>query len=398
MANTPRGSTQDVPPPGEVKVSPRVRRFVYAGFFVLGLAAIVLSWNKPPAALVAVAIVLIVLATIVTLLSSALTRRQAFPALVCLWAVLVISIAIALLFLSSLFLGIPERGAVFVARLLGDPRLAVFSNNTEPNVVEADKKSLPDTFRQAPVTVGDQYDEAAALSKIPPVTIKGATIIIDSPIVYFSVLRLQDAELQTGGRDVTIKATRIETIGSAAIRAAVPASQPGQAGKPGGTVTIVVYDRLAGAITVDLKGGDGGQGANGAAGIQGGNGSPGENSASGLFDCSHGGGPGGAGQPGGPGGNGQPGLPGGDGGRLIFRTSDPDRYSGLITFTAKGGVGGPGGAGGAGGPGGNGGPGGHGGGYCGGGQAGPGGPIGKAGISGPGGSAGKDGTFIKSPL
>lgn len=397
MATRPRGSAQDAPP-GESKVTPQVRRFLYAGLFVLALSSIVLSWGKPPAALVAVAIVLVVLATIVTLLSSALSRRQALPALVCLWAILGISIAIALLFLSSLFLGIPERGAIFVARQFSDPRFAIFENHTPPIVLEADKKSLPDAFRQAPATTGDQYDEAAALSKIPPATIKGASIIIDSPIVYFSILRLQDADLQTGGRDITIKANRIETVGGSAIRAVVPVSQPGQPGKSGGTVTLVVYDRLAGAIAVDLKGGDGGQGDKGSVGIKGGDGGPGENSAQSAFDCRHGGGPGGPGQPGGAGENGKPGLPGGDGGRLIFQTKDPDRYGGLITFTAKGGAGGPGGAGGAGGPGGNGGPGGHGGGYCGGGQAGPAGAGGKAGSNGPDGSTGKDGNFTKLSL
>ena len=59
---------------------------------------------------------------------------------------------------------------------------------------------------------GDKFDQAAALSKRPSATIKGATIAIDSPALYFNVLRLEDAALETGGRAVTIEAVKVETV------------------------------------------------------------------------------------------------------------------------------------------------------------------------------------------
>ncbi|MCA6112852.1 hypothetical protein [Bradyrhizobium cenepequi] len=132
----------------ERKVTPGTRRFLYAGISLLALAAVVLSGNKAPGALLGVATILVVLATIVSLLTSALARRHSMPALLSLWAVLSISILVALLFLSSLFLGIPERGAVFVARLLGDPRLAISSSNASAVVIESEKETLPDVFQQ----------------------------------------------------------------------------------------------------------------------------------------------------------------------------------------------------------------------------------------------------------
>lgn len=62
------------------------------------------------------------------------------PVLLSLWVVLSTSILVALLFLSSLFLGIPERGAVFVGRLLGHPRLAISSSNASAVVIEPEKR------------------------------------------------------------------------------------------------------------------------------------------------------------------------------------------------------------------------------------------------------------------
>ena len=285
-----------------------------------------------------------------------------------------------------------------MARLLGDSGLAVLSGDAATVVIGPDQKVLPDAFREAPSVGGDKFDQAAALSKRPSATIRGATIAIDSPALYFNVLRLEDAALETGGRAVTIEAVRVETVGNAAIKATIAPVADGQIGKAAGGVRLVVYDRLTGQLTVDLKGGDGGKGADGRAGAKGANGGQGENSSQGFMTCNHGGGKGGPGAKGGDGENGGQGSAGGDGGNLIFQSSQPDRYSPLITFSAKGGAGGTGGLAGKAGAGGDGGPGGGGGGLCGGGPAGDPGPSGSVGKNGDRGPSGKDGAFTKLPL
>src|SRR4051794_22026236 len=117
MAKTPR----DHPDPRSViegaKASSKATRFLYAGYTVLAMAAVILSWNRAPGALLGVAAIFIALATIVSLLTFGLTKPQVLPALVSLWAVLAISVLVALLFFSSLFFGFLERGSVIVARM-----------------------------------------------------------------------------------------------------------------------------------------------------------------------------------------------------------------------------------------------------------------------------------------
>ncbi|WP_315718268.1 MULTISPECIES: hypothetical protein [unclassified Bradyrhizobium] len=380
------------------QASPGTLRFLYGGYAVLTLAAMILSWHRAPGALLGIGAIIIAFATIVSLLTYAVSKRQALPAMASLWAVLVISIATAILFLSSLFVGRPERGAVFVARLLNDTGLAVLPSVAANVVIGPDQKAFPNAFREAPSADGDKFEQAAVLSKGPSAIIKGATIEIDSPILYFNVLRLEDTTLETRGRAVTIEAVRIETVGNAAIKATIPASEVGKAGKSAGTVRLVIYERLSGRLNVDLQGGKGGRGADGKAGAKGANGGQGEHSSQGFMTCNHGGGKGGPGQPGGNGDDGSQGAGGGDGGDLIVQSTKSDQISQLIVFSAKGGEAGPGGVGGAAGPGGDGGPGGGGGGLCGGGPAGDPGPSGSPGKNGPPGSPGRDGNFIKLQL
>src|SRR5207247_974301 len=81
--------------------SPKTLRFLYGGYAVLAIAAVVLSWHRAPGALLGVAAIVVVLATIVSLLTYALSKRHTLPAMACLWAVLGIAILSAALFLSS---------------------------------------------------------------------------------------------------------------------------------------------------------------------------------------------------------------------------------------------------------------------------------------------------------
>src|SRR5260221_14672640 len=168
--------------------SPGTMKFLYGGYAVLAMAAVILSWIRTPSALLGVATIIIVLETIVSLLTYALSKSSALPSILCLCAVLSISIAVVLLFLSCIFFGVPERGAVSIARWLNAPPVAILSGDGKAIAIGPSQQSLPDLFRQEPTVVGDQYDEVAALSKLPYATIKGATIVVDSPALCYNVL------------------------------------------------------------------------------------------------------------------------------------------------------------------------------------------------------------------
>lgn len=387
------------PSPGEAatkaaKIAPRTARFIYGGYLVLALAAIILSWKLAPSALTATAVLIIVLATLVALLTQALSRRNSAPAAVALWCVLGGCILIAALFICSAFLGVPERGATMIARLLNQGDLAILRTSNPAVELSAISVRFPDAYKAAPDSTGDRFDRISELSKRGLVSLKGATVVLDGPAFYFGILRLDDSKIVTAGRNVTIEAVRIEAVGNASIDSYFPAPATG-AGQSGGQVALIVHDRIRGQLAVDLSGTVGAMGAQGRDGVPGAGGGPGENSAQGLFDCKHGGGTGGAGQPGGKGEDGAPGSSGGDGGTLLLQAPDADQAARSIAFSAKGGEGGPGGRPGRGGDGGPGGPGGHGGGYCGGGQAGPPGARGPDGRGGIQGKPGNEGRVVK---
>ncbi|MCP3387729.1 hypothetical protein NLM27_02915 [Bradyrhizobium sp. CCGB12] len=379
------------------KMSPRVARFVFGGYLVLAAAAIVLSWRVAPSALVPTAVFILVLATIVALLVQALSRPTGYPAAVALWAMLAGCIAVAILFVTSAFFGLPERGATLVARMLKQNELAILSGGDPAIYLGPGAVAIPGSYRADPDVNGDRFDRISELSKRAPLILKGTTVVLDAPAFHFGILRLEDVKLITRGQNVTIEAVRIETAGNVSIEAyaSLPSSAPGAAG---GQLKLIVYDRIRGQLLVDLSGTSGAKGADGRNGVTGAGGAPGENSAQSLFDCKHGGGPGGPGQPGGKGEDGAPGSQGGDGGTLFFVAADPDRLFNSIRFIANGGEGGQGGRHGTGGPGGPGGPGGHGGGFCGGGQAGPQGPSGPDGRDGAIGKAGNGGSVVKLNL
>lgn len=153
------------------------------------------------------------------------------------------------------YFGQPERAALMIGRFLDDPDIVIQSGQGKKIEIGPDQTALPNGFRQAPSASSDKIERAAALSKAPSATIKGTTIKINSPVLYFNVLRDEDAALDTGGKAVTIEAIRIETVGNAAIKATVSPSATGEAGTSVGTVRIVIFDDIFGRLSVDLDGG-----------------------------------------------------------------------------------------------------------------------------------------------
>ena len=195
-----------------------------------------------------------------------------------------------------------------VARVLHSTELAAGPSRATPVFVRGPQAELPVFVKKDPHLTGDAYDVVSLLSKLPTVEIDQVEARIDSPIVSFGVLRLKDASLETGGRDVIIRAVRIEAIGNAAIRSAVLGAPGGKPGRSGGNVTLIIYGGISGQLSVDLTGGAGGLGTDGVDGAKGASGKSGENSFQTAYDCNNGGGHG-------TGGPGQPGAPGQDGHR-----------------------------------------------------------------------------------
>lgn len=374
------------------KISPTTTRIFYGGYLILAMAAAVVSWKVAPSALVQVAVILVVLTIVASLITTALSRPNLAVARVLLWAILAIFMLSLGAFVSATFFGWPETARILVARLLGQEMLAAGVGDRGVRVLNTGDTVLPSEVSAPPRTAGDRFDRVAELAKRPTVKLAGSSIHVHEPVLYFGVLRLENASITFDGAELTIEAVRVEAQGKSSIQSAAALASPRTGpGAAGGNLKLIVYDRILGKLAVDLRGGPGGVGVPGQAGVRGANGAPGENSAQSLFECRHGGGPGGPGQPGGKGGDGGPGYPGGDGGILTVAVPEPIAANRAITFAANGGIGGKGGEPGLGGPGGDGGPGGHGGGYCGGGQGGPPGPVGQSGRRGPDGDPGREG-------
>jgi hypothetical protein len=377
---------------GARTVTQTTTRIFYGGYLILAMAAVVVSWKVAPGALVQVSILLVVLTVVASLLTTALSRQKSVAARVLLWAILGALVISLGAFVSASLFGWPEPARILVARLLRQEMLASGFGENGTLVIKADDTVLQSQAFEPPHTAGDRFDRVAELGTRPAVTLVGSSIRVREPVLYFGILRLENASLTFDGPGLTIEAVRIEAVGNSSIHSASATATAGNGpGTPGGNLKLIIYDRILGQLSIDLRGGPGGRGAPGQPGINGANGGPGENSAQSLFDCRHGGGPGGPGLSGGKGGDGGPGYPGGSGGVLTIVAPDPAQASRAIAFSEEGGSGGKGGDPGRGGLGGHGGPGGHGGGYCGGGQAGPNGPDGPPGQQGPDGGRGTEG-------
>jgi hypothetical protein len=141
-----------------LKLSPRVARFIYGGYLVLVVAAMVLSWRLAPSALIATSVIVLVFATIVTLLIQGLSRRYNYFAAIALWGILVGCAVLAILFMSSAFFGLPERGATIVARFLKPNELAVLRSSTPAIDLGPGNGGIPAPYRTAPEADGDRFD------------------------------------------------------------------------------------------------------------------------------------------------------------------------------------------------------------------------------------------------
>jgi hypothetical protein len=367
-------------------------RLLYSGYVLLAMAAVVLSWQLAPSILLPVALTIIALTLVIAIMSNIISRLNQRTAIVGQVVLFLFVTSTISLFISSAFFGIPERGAVIVARLLASNQLAVWRGKTASRTLDPGAVIWPTWVQEQPDGGSDRFAMIAALSKSPSLTVSGSRLPAKGHL-YFNTLRLEDATILTDGNDVTIEAVRIESVGKATIRA-FERGDAAAIGRSGGRLTFIVYDQFSGRLNVDLSGGSGETGTTGRAGQDGATGAPGENSAQGLFDCKHGGGVGQRGGPGAPGEDGGAGRGGGDGGTFIVQSMNPDQILRNIDLTLNGGPGGAGGPGGRGGNGGPGGQGGRGGGFCGGGQPGPPGPNGPNGRAGPDGPPGREGSII----
>lgn len=127
--------------------------------------------------------------------------------------------------------------------------------------------------------------------------------------------------------------------------------EPGNIGFSGAaapTLFVVARDIGPGALTIDLRGQDGGQGGRGQEGGDGGNGANGFPGSQSLFDCKQGPGRGGDGGNGGDGGPGGMGGEGGNGGDVYLLTSAEANVDNVAVYNSggRGGTGGQAGFGG----------------------------------------------------
>jgi hypothetical protein len=153
--------------------------------------------------LIQIATSIIVLTTIISLLIGPLSRSNRFAAHVILWAIVLASTGVMSLFISSVFLGFPERGAVVFARLfdqdkmaIQQDKMAIQNDGKTALVIGPDHPSLPESTKEDPGG-GDRFDRIAALSKRQPISIEGASIVLDAPEYFFNVLRLHGGVLLT---------------------------------------------------------------------------------------------------------------------------------------------------------------------------------------------------------
>lgn len=367
-------------------------RFLYSGYAALAMASFVLSWNKAPTSLWSIAASIVALTLIIAIAVNIVGHLNVTTALVAQITLLVFAIVMLALFISSAFFGCPERGSIFVASLLHSEELAIQRSDLRGEIIlPSDTAAWPEWTRERPGEGDDRFATIAALSKLPPLTLTG-TQLHASGRYYFNTLFLDGSTILTDGQDVTIEAVRIKG-NNATVRAFEERPESGS-GRSAGRLTLIVYQRLDGELTVNLSGEKGAVGSPGSDGQKGAAGAPGGNSSSNLFDCRRGGGRGEKGRDGFPGEDGGPGGVGGDGGTLIVQAASASVILNSINFIRNGGSGGTGGPGGRGGAGGAGGPGGKGGGYCNGGEDGGPGEFGSSGHRGTDGQPGRTGSII----
>ena len=233
-------------------------------------------------------------------------------------------------------------------------------------------RSIPDQFVSIqPLPLTSFSELSANLQRRGSLTISRAKLELDlgiNRVFAMNELTLSDAEISTGGSDITIFVSTLRVDDRSRIKSFMQWQNPETwvAGVGGGTLKIYVFDRIEGLPIINLTGGLGGPGIPGLVGDQGREGDRGRSARNGDFGtCRRGPGKGGNGYPGEAGGRGGPGGAGGSGGNLeIYFVNRPVQNGVTTYFTSEGGRGGPGGVGGPGGPGGIGGLGGSNAGNC----------------------------------
>jgi hypothetical protein len=373
-----------------LKTAPKPARFLLGGYLLLAVGSSLLAWHVSLRALVATVILVLFCSGAVVSLANVARRQRSVAGALLNWALIILLILTLLLFTLSAFFGIPERGGLLVANLL-DMQELVLSQGS-------DSKTITSSFWPAEATDvldvhGTRIDRINALAKRPSLTVTPEHPL-GGGTVYVNVLTIQGEGIVTRGLPLHLEANKILSSEGVIRSSAIPPAKASQGvGQKAGDVTLIVQDRIVGALAVDLSGQAGADGVAGNPGAQGAPGTPGEDAASHLADCAHGAGAGGRGNAGARGSPGNHGQPGGDGGILRLASAHPEVLARVVRATVSAGSGGAGGAGGPGGPGGVGGPGGSprpp---WCqGGGAQGPSGPAGDTGWPGVAGSSGKEG-------
>lgn len=387
--------------------TPLVTKLSIGALVVLSIAIVLLRSAASTQATVFASVWVITLGILSAVASQVLkSRSRGILGDVLAWTIVALFCSSAILVVSSLLLGFPERSALIIARVAKEPSLLPISRSSEESRISTTSRigDLGPSLLEWQDPPSDEIDFQYALRKRPALILEpGATLLMmhdEHLTIYVSRLTLRDARIVTNGGDLTVVAGAIVSSNGSIVSFPAPLeSTLANEGNDGGTVRLKVYGSLNGQMSIDLRGQSGASGAPGLDGASGGQGRQGDPAASGLFDCKRGPGNGRGGDPGQPGQPGQPGFDGGRGGLLFVESNSVELASAFVIFRAEGGEGGLGGAGGNGGPGGPGGPGGTATGLCSGrGAPGPQGPPGPRGEIGSPGRSGAAGSFSNTLL
>lgn len=381
------------------KRSPKAARFLFGGYLLLAIAGLIAASAISLGALLKTAILLLACSLAVVLAIRGLSGgKLSWKAEVFSWCLVALMVLVLGLFVSSAFLGIPERGAVIIARLFDLPELISGSKAGRDASLAPSNGRWPAEVTSPLDVAGDRYQRLNALSKRPSLTLTQENPIRGGGSIAVDTLFLKGEVIFTDGQPLTIEAARIVSEGGK-LAAFDATAAPSSSSRNGGTVTLIVQDRIVGKISIDLSGRPGPEGTAGAVGGKGGTGAKGDNASSGLADCQRGAGRGQTGGQGVKGGRAGDGGDGGSGGVLVVAGTDPSSLLRSIDFVAHGGALGQAGSRGAGGPGGDGGAGGDPRGWCqGGGPTGASGPQGELGDPGTDGKPGADGKLVPKVL
>lgn len=430
-ASTPNASSdKPVTPWGVLLEAVRAVPAVKYALGVAGVAsaaAIAIAFFKSPVAALLATIVMFALMAVLyvfTRLVAAEKQHAKGAGLAMMWLCLGLFFFWSVCLTLSVFFDWPKPLPALLGRLLDTPKAATGTRETgaadppvTPETVMWRSSSDRITLEDLPVSARTPLAEigtekagtgASDLAQRPTIVLDGTTLLIRgySPSVTHT-LYARRLELRNGARIVTNgNSIALNVLSIASYKAdqrqpdivsfedgdvaPLPSesSAGGQAGRPGGRVTIRGGLDSTSSFRIDLRGQDGGPGSKGARGADGAPGTRGADGSDSLIECKRSGGNGGSGSPGQDGGPGGRGGDGGAGGALKLSGAIVKQLA-QITFTSLGGQPGKGGMGGEGGKGGAGGPGGSGSVYCRGGHSGPSGQDGRPGPAGLNGETGR---------